>query len=414
MTESTRAPRALLLPVFFVVLTDIIAMTLVVPLLPLYGEHLGATPFRATLLVSTFAACQFVASPALGALSDRFGRKPVLLFSQVGTLLGLLLMARAESLWLVYVARALDGVTAGNLSIAQALLADRTPPERRSAAFAVLGVALGLGFIIGPVAAGLLSERSLATPIYAAAGLSALSIVLTGVLVPGGGPTPPAPLPGEGGREAPWAEGEGAPKGTWAVYARHFGRPGLRGELVQYLLFALAFAIFMSGFALFAERRLVFEGRAFGPREVGFVLAYAGLVGVVLQAALVGRLVRRFGEPVLVRVGFFVACLSYAAFGLVEQVPALFVVATLNSAGTGLIRSTLMGLISRKAGASEQGAVLGLSQSLNSLANVAGPALGGFLIGSGWLPAWALAPAAFTLAGLALTMRGGSEKEAYA
>ncbi len=403
MPEPPRANGSLLLPVFFVVLTDIIAMTLVVPLLPLYAERLGATPLGATLLISTFAVCQFVASPALGALSDRFGRKPVLLFSQAGTLLGLLLMARAETLWLVYVARALDGATAGNLSIAQALLADRTPPERRSAAFAVVGIALGLGFFVGPVAAGLLSEHGLATPIYAAAGLSALSIALTGALVPGGAP------PGR-------AAGDGAPAGAspfrWGPYARYFGRPGLGGRLAQYLLFALAFTFFMAGFALFAERRLSWRGRPFGPREVGFLFAYAGLVGMALQAGLVGRLVRRFGEPALIKVGFAAACVSYLAFGWVGQMPALVAVATLNSASTGLVRSTLTGLISRRAEGHEQGAVLGLTQSLNSLANVASPALGGFLIGRGWLGAWAAAPAAFMLLGWALSLRAEGARPA--
>ncbi len=397
-TPERRASARLLLPVFLVVLTDVFGLTLVIPLMPIYAERLGATPLEATLLVSTFSVCQLFAGPLLGGLSDRVGRKPVLLVSQAGTMLGFLLMARAETLWLVYVARAIDGVTAGNLTTAQALIADHTPPERRSVAFAVIGIAFGLGFFIGPFATGLLSQWGLTTPIYAAAGLSALGVVLTAALVPGGRPPArPAGEAGPGGRRpSPLA---------WASYSPYFRRPGLGARLAQFLLFTLAFSLFTSGFALFAERRFAWRGRPFGPREVGYVFAYAGLLGIVLQGGLLGRLVRRFGEAALVRVGFVAAGLSYVGLGLVGQVPGLLTVATLNSVGNGLLRPALTGLISQQAEGHEQGAVLGLSQSLGSFASVVAPALAGFLIGRGQLAAWAFASGALALVGWALSMR---------
>lgn len=396
---APRSSAALLLPVFLIVLTDVFGLTLVIPLMPIYAERLGATPLQATLLVSTFAACQLVSGPLLGSLSDRVGRKPVLLVSQLGTMLGFLLMARAETLWLVYVSRAIDGATAGNLSTAQALIADRTPRERRSVAFAVIGIAFGLGFFIGPFSAGYLSQWGLTTPIYAAAGLSALGIVLTALLVPGGKPParPASADDGPGGRRlSPLA---------WGSYALYFRRAGLGARLWQFLLFALSFSLFTSGFALFAERRFHWQGHPFGPREVGFLFAYAGLLGIVLQGGLLGRLVRRFGDAALVRFGCASFALSYLGLGLVDSVPGLVLVATLNSIGNGLVRPSLTGLISQRAEGHEQGVVLGLTQSLTSFASVTAPALGGFLIGRGLLSPWAFVAATLGALAWALSLR---------
>jgi MFS family permease len=400
MPEPAPAARpsvALLLPIFLVVLTDVFGLTLVIPLMPIYAERLGATPLQATLLVSTFAACQLFAGPVLGTLSDRFGRKPVLLVSQAGTMLGFLLMARAEVLWLVYVARALDGATAANLSTAQALIADHTPPERRSTAFAIIGIAFGLGFFIGPFGAGYLSQWGLTTPIYAAAGLSALGIVLTAALLPGG--RPPARPPGEA------ADGPGGRRvSPFAVdaYAAYFRRPGLGARLGQFLCFALAFSLFTSGFALFAERKFTWQGHPYGPREVGFLFAYAGFLGILLQGGLLGRLVRRFGEPALVRAGFALAALGYAGLGLVTATPALVAISTFSSVGNGLLRPALTGLVSQRAEAHEQGVVLGLTTSLNSLSGIVAPAFGGVVLGRGWLAPWAFAAACLALVGWAL------------
>jgi MFS family permease len=142
-----------MLPIFLVVLVDVFALTLVIPLLAIYAEQLGATPLQATLLVSVFAACSLLSAPVLGQLSDRYGRKRLLLVSQAGTLAGLVLMANAHSLWVLYLARILDGLTAGNLSLAQAWISDHTPPEKRTRSFALIGIAFGGGFTLGPLIA---------------------------------------------------------------------------------------------------------------------------------------------------------------------------------------------------------------------------------------------------------------------
>ena len=162
--------RVSLLPVFLIVLVDVFGMTLVIPLLAIYAETFHATPLQATMLVSVFAACQLVSGPIIGHMSDRVGRKPMLLISQIGTFIGFIVMARAQALWMLYVARVLDGSTAGNLSLAQAYISDHTEPSQRAKSFGLIGIAFGVGFFIGPSLTGYLSAKyGLTTPIYLAA-----------------------------------------------------------------------------------------------------------------------------------------------------------------------------------------------------------------------------------------------------
>lgn len=395
----------LLLPIFLVVLTDVFALTLVIPLLAIYAEQLGASPLDATLLVSVFAGCQLLSSPLLGRLSDRIGRKPVLVVSQIGTFIGLVVMAESHALWLLYVARVIDGATAGNLTVAQAYIADNTPPERRARAFGLIGIAFGLGFFLGPAVTGHLAGYGLEAPIWAAAGLSLTSILCTTLLLRNQ-PIPAGP-----------ADTTGLPAGRrpgvfeWDAYGRFLERPVLGGLIAQFFCFSFAFATFTSGFALFAERTFTWDGHPFTPREIGYLFAYAGFLGIVLQGGLIGRLVQRFGEPLLVAAGFGAMAAGYLLLGLIDDVPRLVVVATLAAFGQGVLRPALTSLVTQQVDAHEQGAVLGVSQSLGSIAQIAAPPLGGFLIGIGALHLWAFVAALAAGAGL-LAVRWGSGRAA--
>ena len=400
----TRSP---LLPIFLIVLVDIFGFTLVIPLLAIYAERFSATAMQATLLVSVFAACQLVSGPLLGRVSDRVGRKPMLLVSQFGTLLGFILLARSTSLWMLYVARIIDGVTAGNLSLAQAYISDNTEPKDRSKSFAVIGIAFGTGFFIGPFVTGYLVKYGLSAPIYLACGLSLTSILCTAFLLPGERPP----------QKVDDADADAGPGGKrlaildWGAYAEYFRRPVLGGLLLQFFFYVLAFSTFTSGFALFAERTFQWKGVPFGPREIGFLFAYAGFLGIVLQGGFIGRLVKRCGDAALVSAGFATLVVSYIALGLVHSVGALVAVATISSFGNGVCRPTLTSLVSQKAGAHEQGTVLGLNQSLSSVAAIIAPALGGFLIGRGFLGPWAWVAAVAALGGL-VAARWGSARMA--
>ncbi len=369
---------------------DVLGLTIILPLLPFYAEHFGASPGVVGLLVSTYALCQLVSGPMLGRLSDRMGRRPLLLLSQVGTFIGFLILANAWSLWVVFLSRVIDGATAGNLSLAQAYISDITTPEKRAKSFAVIGIAFGLGFLIGPAISGYLSQFGYAVPIYVAAGLSFTSIVCTYFLLPRHRPEQDANSP----RRFAVLD--------WGNYVRFFKQPGLGSLLFQFFAFTMGFAGFMAGFALFAERRYLWHGHPFGAREVGYVYAFVGLLGIIYQGGLVGRLVHLLGERRMVKIAWVVAVVGYAWLGLTWTIPWLLAAAAVQSFGSGSLRPVLTSLITQKAGRSETGAVLGLTQSLMAVSQIIAPFIAGLLIQKGLLVSWAMFPALVSLVGLLL------------
>lgn len=396
-----------LFAIFLVVLVDVFGMTLVIPLLGPYAERFHATPSQATLLVSIYAAFMLIGGPILGALSDRYGRKKLLLLSQIGTLIGFIILAKATSLWMLFLGRAIDGATAGNLSLAQAYVSDRTRPEERTRSFAIIGIAFGIGFFIGPAITGMLAHsHSYNAPIWLAAGLSLTSIIFTLLLLEGGLPPQRANAP---------SDAEGAPAGrrlgvlSWGAYRPYFQHPILRGVLFEQLLYSLAFTTFTSGFSLFAERTYRYQGHFFTPRETGYAFAYAGFLGIILQGGLLGRLAKRYGEGRLVRTAFAANVLAYAVLAAMPSIPGLIIASTISAYGNGAIRPSLSSLASQQAEAHEQGVVLGLVQSINSIASVIAPVVAGQLIEKGLLRAWALVPAGLAAVAL-IAGRYGSGK----
>lgn len=366
-----------------------------IPLLPFYAEKLGASPQQVGWLVSIYALCQLFSGPLLGSLSDRMGRKPLLIVSQIGTFIGFLITAWATSLAMVFVGRVIDGGTAGNLSLAQAYISDVTKPEDRAKSFGVIGIAFGLGFLIGPAISGFLAQYDYRYPIYAAAGLSFTSILATTFLLPAVR-VQTSPVSGPAGRRLSLLQ--------WGEYRRYFRQEELANLLFQFLLFTFSFAIFTSGLSLFLERRLTWNGQPFGPRQAGYAWAYAGFLGILLQGPLLGRLVKKFGEAALNRVGFAAYALGYTALAFCHSVPWLVVTMTILVLG-GLVRPTLTSLITRITPERERGVVLGLTQSLTSISQIAGPALAGSLIQRGLLSRWGIAAAVISLAGIILALR---------
>jgi DHA1 family tetracycline resistance protein-like MFS transporter len=288
---------------------DVLGLTIILPLLPFYAERMGASPAVVGLLVSSYAFCQLIAGPLLGRLSDRMGRRPLLLVSQVGTFIGFLILAYANALWLVFLSRIIDGATAGNLSLAQAYISDVTKPEERAKSFAIIGIAFGMGFLIGPAISGFLAGYSYQYPIFAAAALSATSILCTYFLLPTTQPVH------DDSRKLALLD--------WGNYAQYFRRPELAPLLWRFLAFVMSFSLFMSGFALFAERRFTWHGHPFGAKEVGYAFAYLGLLGVILQGGFMGRLVKAMGETKLVSTGFLLSAIGLAALGFTYGIPAL-------------------------------------------------------------------------------------------
>ena len=379
-----------LLPIFLIVVVDILGMTIMYPLLPFYAEHYGAGPIGVGMLISVYALCQLFGGPLLGRLSDQTGRKPLLLFSQIGTLLGFMLLAMANSLWLIFLSRIVDGFTAGNISLAQAYIADVTKPEERTKSFAVIGIAFGVGFLIGPAISGFLAQFSYRYPIYAAMALSTTSIVATATLLPGRKPS----LEGAGERRLSVL--------AWGTYTEFFRRPTLSPLLWQFFAFIFCFSTFMAGFPLFAERRFTWDGRAFGPKEVGYIYAYVGVLGVILQGGLIGRLAKAMGDRKLVTSGLLVSAVGFIALAWTFGIQNLLIVTALIAFGTGVVRPAITSLITQRIGKWEQGTVLGLTQSLQSVAAIVAPFFAGLLIEHGQLHLWAITAAVSAGIGLLL------------
>ncbi len=393
--------RSALLPIFLIVLVDVLGFTIVIPLLGLYAERFGASPVVATSLVSVYAVCSLISTPIIGRLSDQYGRKRLLMISQSGTCAGFVMLGFSSSLWMVFVGRILDGFTAGNLSIAQAYISDHTAPENRAKAFGVIGIAFGIGFMFGPALGGWLgASYGMHMPFVVAACLSLTSILATYTLLPSEAPKAAQPGAGDGpGGRRPGVF-------DFGTYAEYFRRPGLLALYGQFFLFSFAFSCFFSGFALYAERKFTTaDGRPWGADEVGYLFAYSGLLGIILQGGLLGRLVKKVGELRLTIAGFLSCAIAYTTIGIADGLGLLIIGATISAFGNGVLRPVITSRLTQAVGRHEQGVAIGISGSLSSIAMAFAPPTGGAMLEGHWLVAWALVPATVVTLGLAVTLR---------
>jgi len=353
-----RSPRAL---IFGTIFLDLVGFGIVIPVLPLYAERFGASPLVIGLLLGIYSAMQCLFAPILGRLSDRVGRRPVLLLSVIGTSAGFLLMGLANSLWLLFAARVIDGVTGGNISTAQAYIADVTPPEQRSRGMGLIGAAFGLGFIFGPAIGGLLSHVSLAAPFFFAAFLAAANAVAIYCLLPESLPV---------GRRNQARE-----RASFATLFRQARQRPLGIILAAYFFTTVSFSLLTATYALFTERRFGYTAA-----QTGYIFAGQGLLGAIIQGGLLGWLVRAFGDKKLVMAGTATLALSLFLLPMGTTTAFLLLVTTGVAIGHSLALAPLNGLASKSVDGASQGRVLGMMQSAASFARIVGPVLGGWLL----------------------------------
>jgi DHA1 family tetracycline resistance protein-like MFS transporter len=353
---------------------DLVGFGIVIPLLPFYAEHFGASPAGVTLLMAVYSLAQLLTAPALGALSDRYGRKRVIVLSLAGAAVGYVALGLAGSLAMLFAARALSGAMAGNIAAVQAAIADITAPEDRARGMGLFGAAFGLGFIVGPFLGGILAgvgageTPNFALPPLAAAGLSTLALALAALLLPG---APPAPVPGRRGPH-------GALEPWLAPITAVAERAPLRALVLVFFLVVFAFAGLESTFALWAERALTW-----GPREVGFLFAGVGVVAVVIQGGAIGPLTRRLGEERLLLLGIGALAFGFLVLPASRTVAEAALAMAVIAAGFALANPTLHSLVSRRAPSGRTGASLGVAQAAGSLARILGPAAAGLLFTAG-------------------------------
>jgi len=375
--SNTGAIWALLLITF----VGSLGFTITLPLMPYYAAEFGADPLTVGLLSAAYAVCALVAGPILGRLSDRQGRRPWLLFSQAGTLAGFALTAVGGSLWMLFLGRVIDGISGGNQVIAQAYVGDVTRPEERTRVYGLMGAAFGLGAIVGPVLGGGLSRLGYGVPFWVAAGISAVTIVVTFLFLP------------ESRRAGPTT---GEAGGLRAL----LGENRLRPLLGLYAVMAVVFGLFVASIGLFMQLQLGAD-----PFTAGLMVAYYGVVSVALQVGLVGRAARRLGERRMVVVALGTLAAAFVALALATSLPASLIGVTLLVLGMALLRPAATSLVSQAAGPERQGAVMGATMSIQSLADIAAPLAGGALIAAGAPGAPFVAAALIALAGLALFLR---------
>lgn len=354
---------------FLIVFIDLVGFGVVIPLLPYYALHFNATPLQVTSMMACYSFAQFFSSPLLGRLSDKLGRRPILLASLACSMLSYLWLGFADALWMLFAARLLAGAGAGNIATAQAYITDVTAPENRAKGMGMIGAAFGLGFTLGPAFGGLLAgsdpnSAALARPAFAAAALSALALVLAASLL----------------KESlsPALKGLANRPGRVALAKDAFGRAPLRNLIILFFLTTCGFAGLESTFALWAVGTF-----GWGPLQVGWIFFYVGIVLALVQGSLIGQLTRRFGEARLTTYGAFLLMLGLFFLPLSITLAALLIVMALMSLGLGVLNPAVTSLVSRAAGAEERGGILGVNQSAQSLARILGPAFAGLAYTAG-------------------------------
>lgn len=343
-----------LLIIFLTIFVNLVGFGIIIPLLPFYAETFGASPLVIGLLFAVFSLCQLIAAPALGDMSDRYGRRPVLIFSLAGTVVSFVMLAMAHSIPMLFLARIVDGLSGGNISTARAYVADVTEPKDRAKAYGLIGAAFGLGFIMGPALSGILAKISYTAPVWAAAAITLVATVMAWLW-----------LPETVHRQA---AGTGMPFRNLAAMLQ---RPGLRRMLWIDFIYWFAFAIFQTTFALFMARRFGFD-----VSQTGYFFAGFGVLGAVVQGLMIRPIVHRLGDKPTFMLGL--ACTSA---GLIAATLAptlvLFTIALVPLAfGIGFGHPTVSALVSRAGRGDEQGRVQGAAGAMESLGRAMGPVWG--------------------------------------
>ena len=361
---------------FLVVVIDLIGFGIIIPLLPFFAEHYQASPFQVGLLMAVYSLTQFVAAPFWGLLSDRIGRRPVLLFSLAGAVLAYLWLGVAEELWALFAARAIGGFMAGNISAAFAYVADITTRETRAKGMGMVGAAFALGFTIGPAIGGILAgsdphNADFQSPAFAAAGLSAFALVL-GVF------TLKESLSDEIRKRI-----AAKPKETRSKQFRiALKNPNIRLLLFLSFLAVFAFAGIEATFALWSRRQY-----GWGPEQNGYLFALIGFSGALLQGGLIGRMSKRFGEANLIVQGSIALTLGIGLIPFATELWMLIIVMLIAVYGFSVISPSLNSLISLQTNEEDQGGMMGVARSATTLARVGGPAWAGTLfsvLGMNW------------------------------
>ncbi len=361
----TIANNRQMMTIFLVVFIDLLGFGITLPLLPSIADKYSATPLMIGFLSGTYSLFQFIAGPILGRLSDRYGRKKLLIISQLGSMVGYVLLALAGSLPLLFISRIIDGITGGNISIAQAYMADVTTKETRAKGMGLLGAAFGIGFMFGPAIGGYLSGYGFAAPALFAAGISALSTVTTTLFLT---------------ETVNVKQAKVSPRTamTFAELKRVLQTPPISTLLAIFFLLSLGFSGMQGTYALFVQAKF-----GWGPTEVGYIFALIGIVAIITQVKVLAFATKNYGEYKTLVWSILILATGFGLIGAANYLPLFILGNTLIPLGNSLANPTLTAIATESIPPSEYGETLGLLQSSGSLGRIIGPVAAGAIYSFG-------------------------------
>jgi len=353
--------KSFLILIFTTIFLDLLGFGIIIPILPFYAEHYGASAFDIGLLGTVFSLMQFIFAPIWGRISDRVGRRPIIVISLVGKAVAFLMFGLADSLFWLFAARIFAGITSATVPTAMAYISDVTSEKDRAKGMGMVGAAFGLGFIFGPAIGGGLSIYGYNVPIYFAAGISLIAAVIAYWKLP-------ESLTLDKRRYIK------AVQFNFDNLINAVSRPNLGLLFLIFFSVTLSFANLETVFALFTERKF-----GYNAADNGYIFAYIGIISVTVQGGLIGPLVNKFGEKKLITFSTFLLSITFFLITVPENIYAFLAIVGLIAIGIGIHNPSVVTLISKNTPAEEQGGIFGINQSFSSLARVLGPMWAGFI-----------------------------------
>ena len=379
--------------VFLIIFTEVLGFSMVLPLIPFLGLSLGLTPIEIGLIISVFSVCQLFASPITGKLSDRFGRKPLFLMSQASTFAGFLLLGFATTPILLLFARLIDGLLGSNMTVSQAYISDITEPKHRTRVYGYSSGVFGAGLIFGPVIGGVLSTINYSVPMFFAASITTVSIILV-LFLPETITSKPDTLSLKFNDVIPVKD-----------VMRFAKTPHVRNSLLMFFIYNVGFHLFIANFSLLAESQF-----HVGADQVGFYMAWIGILRVTIQTFLIARILRALGENNMLRTGIVALVISMLGIAFSPDYLFVFVPLIFLAYGTGVSRPILTSKLANSVTKKETATVLGVNNSLISVAQILTPIVGGFIIQ--YLPSQTLPIlSALFLASILLFLKTNTERQ---
>lgn len=334
------------------------------PLIPILGINLGLDELQIGLILSIFSLCQLFASPITGKLSDRFGRRPLLLFSQTSTLVGFLLLGIANNVWILVAARLVDGLLGSNMTVAQAYISDVTTPQQRTKSYSYSSAVFGAGLIFGPMISGVLLLINFSAPFFFAAGVSLLSIILVFIFLPESIIQKEEKIRLKLGDIMPIKETK-----------RFFKSVETRGILISFFLYSFGFFLFISTFALYSTNQLNTT-----PQQFTFYMAWIGILRVLFQSVLINPILKKVSENITLKVGIFAMVFTMVFLIFTTSYWIVYIPISFLAFGTGVVRPIMTSKLTKVVKKEETGSLLGVNNSLNSIAQIVTPILGGVIL----------------------------------